>query len=74
MKVKCETNSFGFRNSRFLRLSGATKTRDRMGLAGTRSRVLAFGTVGSRVLMLSRLLISVSCLLLLTIVTRCVSL
>jgi len=28
---------------------GATKTRDRMGLAGTRSRVLAFGTFESRV-------------------------
>jgi len=30
-------------------LGGATKTRDRLELAGTRSRVLAFGTFGSRV-------------------------
>jgi len=28
---------------------GDYKTRDRMGVAGTRSRVLAFGTIGSRV-------------------------
>jgi len=28
---------------------GATKTRDRLGSAGTRSQVLAFGTIGSRV-------------------------
>ena len=28
---------------------GATRTRDRLGLAGTLSRVLAFGTIGSRV-------------------------
>ena len=28
---------------------GATKTRDRLGTAGTRSRVLAFGTFRSRV-------------------------
>jgi len=30
-------------------IRGTTKTRDRMGLAGIRSRVLAFGTIGSRV-------------------------
>ena len=30
-------------------VAGATKTRDRLGSAGTRSQVLAFGTIGSRV-------------------------
>jgi len=30
-------------------MRGTTKTRDRMGLEGTRSRVLAFGTIWSRV-------------------------
>jgi len=30
-------------------MRSSTKTWDRLGLAGTRSRVLAFGTIGSRV-------------------------
>jgi len=48
-------------------------TRDRMGLAGTRSRVLAFGTIGSRVPGFDVIAItdlSVSCLWLIIIVAR----
>ena len=40
---------FQFERCVYQNFWGATKTRDRMGLAGTRSRVLAFGTFGSRV-------------------------
>jgi len=68
--IKSNKNVF---NNCIMGNEGDYKTRDRMGLTWTRSRVLAFGTIGSRVPCFDVIAItdlSVPCLWLIIIVTR----